>query len=400
MRFATRRVVLSKPLAKIMIPFDFHCPTRIAFGPGKLTDLGPLASGLGSTRALVVSDPGIVATGHTTRGIQSLQSAGLAVELFDRVEQNPTTANVDDGLAVAREFRPDVIIGLGGGSSMDCAKGVNFLYSCGGRMQNYWGEGKATGPLLPMIAVPTTAGTGSEAQSYALIADSKTHVKMACGDKRAAFRVAILDPELTLTQPPRVTALTGIDAIAHSIETYVTKRRNSLSLAFSREAWRHLAPNILRVIDDPNNLAARAAMQLGACLAGLAIENSMLGAAHALANPLTAAYGIAHGEAIALMLPHVIRHNGQHVAKWYRELADCDRNMGLGENAAEASERLAGFVVDVSRQAGLAAKLNECEIRRDDLPKLAAAAAQQWTGKFNPVELTNDDFLTFYEAAF
>ena len=120
---------------------------------------------------------------------------------------------------------------------MDCAKGINFLYSCGGRMQDYWGEGKATGPLLPMIAVPTTAGTGSETQSYALIADAKTHVKMACGDKRAAFRVAILDPELTLTQPPRVTALTGIDAIAHAIETYVTKRRNSLSLAFSREAW-------------------------------------------------------------------------------------------------------------------------------------------------------------------
>src|SRR6185295_2079352 len=161
-------------------------------------------------------------------------------------------------------------IGLGGGSSMDCAKGINFLYSCGGRMQDYWGEGKATGPLLPMVAVPTTAGTGSEAQSYALVADARTHAKMACGDKRAAFRVAILDPVLTLTQPPRVTALTGIDALAHALETYVTKRRNSFSLALSREAWRHLAPNLPRVLNDPNNLEARAAMQLGACLAGMA----------------------------------------------------------------------------------------------------------------------------------
>jgi alcohol dehydrogenase class IV len=383
-----------------MISFDFQCSTRIVFGPGKLAELGALTEGLGCKRALVVSDPGIVATGHTAHGIGSLESTGVTVELFDRVEQNPTTANVDEGLAVAKEFAPDLIVGLGGGSSMDCAKGINFLFSCGGRMQDYWGEGKATGPLLPMIAVPTTAGTGSEAQSYALISDVKTHAKMACGDKRAAFRIAILDPELTATMPPRITALTGIDAIAHAIETYVTKRRNSLSLAFSREAWRHLAPNMVRVIADPNDLAARAAMQLGACLAGLAIENSMLGAAHALANPLTAAYGIAHGEAIALMLPHVIRRNGQHVSAWYREIADSDRNMGFGANAGDAVEALAAFVVDVSRQAGLAATLNECKVSRAELPKLATAAAQQWTGKFNPIELGADDYLKLYEAAY
>src|ERR1043165_3359239 len=197
-----------------MIPFDFHCPTRIIFGPGRLEELGSIAAGLPATRALVVSDRGIVAAGHASRGVQSLEKSGISVTLFDRVEENPTTAHVGDGLAVAKEFRPDLIVGLGGGSSMDCAKGINFLYSCGGQMQDFRGESKATGPLLPMIAVPTTAGTGSETQSYALIADANTHVKMACGDKRAAFRVAILDPELTLTQPQRVSALTGIDALA------------------------------------------------------------------------------------------------------------------------------------------------------------------------------------------
>ena len=222
----------------------------------------------GAQRVLVVSDPGIVAAGHTPRGIASLVQAGLNVAVFDGVGENPTTAHVDAGLAVAKEFRPDLIVGLGGGSSMDCAKGINFLYSCGGRMSDYWGQGKATGPLLPMIAVPTTAGTGSETQSYALIADAETHVKMACGDKRAAFRAAILDPELTLTQPPRVTALTGIDAISHALETYVTKRRNPISLVFSREAWRHLAANFGRVLAEPRNLEARAEMQLGACAGG------------------------------------------------------------------------------------------------------------------------------------
>src|SRR4051812_5155076 len=380
-----------------MQSFDFHCPTRIIFGPGKLNDLGQSAASLGAKRALVVSDPGIIAAGHTTRGIKSLEKSGLSVSLFDRTEENPTTAHVDDGLRFAKEFRPDVIIGLGGGSSMDCAKGINFLYSCGGRMQDYWGEGKATGPLLPMIAVPTTAGTGSETQSYALIADAKTHVKMACGDKCATFRAAILDPELTLTQPPRVTALTGIDALAHALETYVTKRRNALSLSFSREAWRHLAANLPRVLNEPNDLAARCSMQLGACLAGLAIENSMLGAVHALANPLTATYGIVHGEAIALMLPHVIHRNGQVTEEWYRELSECGT---VRMNGRSSTEALANFIVDVCRVAGLPLKLSDHHVARNDLAKLARDATQQWTGKFNPVNLKYDDFLNLYEAAF
>jgi alcohol dehydrogenase len=266
-------------------------------------------------------------------------------------------------------------------------------------MQDYWGEGKATGPLLPMIAVPTTAGTGSEAQSYALISDARTRVKMACGDKRAAFRAAILDPELTLTQPPRVTALTGMDAISHAIETFVTKRRNPMSLAFSREAWRNLAPNFVRVLQDPRDLAARAQMQLGACLAGLAIENSMLGGAHALANPLTATFGIAHGQAIALVLPHVIRHNALQVADWYRELmlSDCGSDQVLSSD--HTGEGLATWVRSAARQAGLTGTLTESGVRREHLPQLAAQAAKQWTGTFNPVPLTEDDFRQLYEAA-
>ncbi len=382
-----------------MLPFDFQLPTRIVFGPGKLSELGEVAVSLGAKRALVVSDPGIVAAGHTPRGIASLEEAGIAVALFDGVAENPTTAHVDAGLAIAREFQPDLIVGIGGGSSMDCAKGINFLYSCGGRMSDYWGQGKATGPLMSMIAVPTTSGTGSETQSYALIADAETHVKMACGDKRAAFRAAILDPELTLTQPTRVTALTGIDAISHALETYVSKRRNPISLVFSREAWRHLAANFGRVLAEPENLEARAEMQLGAALAGLAIENSMLGAAHALANPLTATYGIVHGEAIALVLPHVIRHNGRTVSPWYGELVDGNDDIaGLSANGSPA-ETLAEFVAELTQQAGLARTLRDYGVPLKELPRLAAAATEQWTGTFNPVPMTSSDFQTLYEAA-
>ena len=272
----------------MMLPFDFQPATRIVFGPDALDRLGELAQELAARRALVVSDAGVIAAGHTPRGIEALAHAGIAAEVFGSVRVNPTTDDVAAGVERARTYTPDLLIGLGGGSSLDCAKGINFIHTNGGQMRDYWGVGKARHPMLPMIAVPTTAGTGSESQSFALISDAQTKEKMACGDKKAACRIALLDPKLTLTQPPRITALTGIDALAHALETYVTKRRNEISLVFSREAWRLLAGNLARVLEDPNDLNARAAMQLGASLAGLAIENSMLGAAHALANPLTA----------------------------------------------------------------------------------------------------------------
>src|SRR5580765_1611301 len=239
-----------------MIPFDYYPRTRIVFGPGKVAALGELAGELGARRVLIVSDPGIVAAGHAAKGIEALERADIDVRLFDGVGENPTTQHVDGGLKIAKRFEPELIVGLGGGSSMDCAKGINFLYSNGGQMRDYWGIGKAARPMLPMIAVPTTAGTGSETQSFALISDAKSHVKMACGDKKASFRIALLDPTLTVSQPSRVTALTGIDAIAHALETYVTKVRNPVSLAFSREAWLLLGENFARVIDDPANLDA------------------------------------------------------------------------------------------------------------------------------------------------
>jgi alcohol dehydrogenase len=383
-----------------MVPFDFHPRTRIVFGPGKVEALGELAGELGARRVIVVSDPGIIKAGHTALGIAALERAGITTSLFDGVSENPTTENVEAGTKLARRFEPELLVGIGGGSSMDCAKGINFIYSQGGRIQDYWGVGKATRPMLPMIAVPTTAGTGSETQSFALISDAETHVKMACGDKKAAFRVALLDPSLTVTQPPRVTALTGIDAVAHALETYVTRVRNPASLAFSREAWLLLAENFSHVLDDPNDLPARSGMQLGACFAGLAIENSMLGAAHALANPLTTHFGIPHGQAVGLALPHVIRFNGAEVGSWYRDLLECTAGANGFPAPQEGVEGLAEFVAALSRQAGLPERLEECDVPRQRLPQLAAEAATQWTGDFNPRKVGEAEFMTLYEAAY
>lgn len=383
-----------------MVPFDFQPQTRIVFGPGKIETLGELACELQAKRALVVSDRGVVAAGHTGRGIESLEKAGVAVRLFDSLHENPNTDDVSAGVKAAEEHRPDLIVGLGGGSSMDCAKGVNFIYTNGGEMKDYWGIGKATRPMLPMIAVPTTSGTGSETQSFALISDAKTHAKMACGDKKASCRIALLDPELTVTQPARVTALTGIDAISHALETFVTKKRNLVSLAFSREAWRLLGGNFARVLDHPGDLDARSAMQLGSCLAGLAIENSMLGATHSLANPLTAKYGIPHGQAIAVMLPHVVRFNGEAVGGWYRDLLGSSTDDNGLPPAEEGSDGLAAFLTRLAVKAGLATRLRDLEVEDSRLPDMAADAAKQWTATFNPRPVHAPELLAIYRAAY
>src|SRR5438309_5148165 len=291
--------------------FDYLPRTRIVFGVNSVERVGELARELGARIVLVVTDPGIVTAGHADRVEHILQSCGLGVVVFDQVRENPTTRDVDQCLAVAKAADIDTIVGLGGGSSMDTAKGCNFLLTNGGRIQDYSGVGKASKPMLPFIAIPTTAGTGSECQSAAVIADEHTHQKMACLDPKAAARVAVLDPALTVSQPPLVTAHTGIDAIAHAVETAVTKKRNNLSLMFSHESFKLTVPSFPRVLRNPKDLQARGRMLLGAALAGTAIENSMLGAALAAANPLTAHYGVVHGEAVGILLPHVIRFNAQ-----------------------------------------------------------------------------------------
>jgi alcohol dehydrogenase len=351
-----------------------------------LQRLGELTRELGGTRALIVSDPGIVKAGYPAQAVALLDEAGVAAEIFGDLHENPSTQDVDRCVAVAREFGADLLIGLGGGSSLDTAKGCNFLLTNGGRMADYWGTGKAKLPMLPSIAVPTTAGTGSECQSYALISDADTHAKMACGDPKAAAKIALLDPLLTVSQPHRVTVCTGIDALTHAIESAVTKKRNAFSLLYSREAFRLLNDGFPQVIADPGNVEARGQMLLGAAFAGLAIESSMLGAAHSCANPLTANFGIVHGEAVGLMMPHIIRYNGQDAASaaTYAELYAGD---------------LAARVEALLKLAQMPLNLSHYGVTEQNLPLLAAQAAKQWTAGFNPRAVDEAAFHGIYRGA-
>jgi alcohol dehydrogenase len=407
---------------------------RVLFGSGRVVELGPLAQevlradgaldrGLEGGEVLLVTDPGVREAGHAEVARQAVEKGGFRVHVFDGVAENPTTDDVRAGLDFALEAQKEtgeeirLIVAVGGGSAMDCAKGVNFLLTNGGCMEDYRGKDRAEKPMLPSLGVPTTAGTGSEAQSFALISRASDHVKMACGDAKARFHAAVLDPQLIATVPPGVAALTGLDAVSHAVESFVSRTANPVSRMYAREAWKRLErhlPGFLDTRRDGRPGAEEAAELLwGAHLAGAAIEQSMLGAAHALANPLTARHGVPHGAAVLLMLPWVVRFNGEAdpaveeeteaagggatVNEHYRELCEV---AGVPGTAGEPSEDLARRLEELRTAGGLPERLRDAGVSRKDLEDLARDAAEQWTARFNPRPVERTDLLRIYELAY
>ena len=369
-----------------MLPFDARPSPKILFGPGRLSELPGCLSSLGAKQVLIVTDPGIVAAGHIERAIAILTAVGIHTTVYQGSHINPTESDIESCRDFAHSINPDVIIGFGGGSSMDTAKGCNFLLHNPGRMADYKGYGLARHAMLPFIAIPTTAGTGSECQSYALVSHNETHEKMACGDPKALACIAILDPELTASQPHLVATLTALDALSHALESAVCTKRNPVSSHYSAEAFNLIASAIHPILAGTADADARGRMLLGAALAGSAIENSMLGAAHASANPLTARFNIPHGHAVTLMLPHVVRlnHSDPSIASIYQELGrTLDRPLinWLEETIAQAELPLPA-------------------IDPASIPTLADDASHQWTGGFNPIPLDAAAFASLYQSAF
>lgn len=356
--------------------------------------LAEFVAELDCSRPMIVTDKGIRSAGHLDRVLSILDAAGLKVIVFDEVKENPTNACMAACKAVAEEHYIDLLIGLGGGSSMDTAKGCNFLLNNGGQMNDYHGYGKAKEPFLPFVAIPTTSGTGSECQSYALVSDDATHVKMACGDFKALAKVALLDPDLTRSMPLRVAQLTGLDALAHALETAVCLSRNPVSNIHSMESFRLIASAIESVVDGSADDESRASMQLGAALAGLAIENSMLGATHATANPLTARFDVTHGHAVALTLPHVVRFN--RVDSEINEIYE--KYEALVPWNSKEERKMESWLGRIIAKAGLP-NLADLGVKGSDVESLSEAAEQQWTGRFNPRPVSKKEFEEIYQSA-
>ncbi|WP_425417720.1 iron-containing alcohol dehydrogenase [Oricola indica] len=385
-----------------MEPFIFNTTKSLVFRPGAAAELAQIAGSLVGGTCLFVTDPGLRGLGLCDPAIASLEKAGIKVTIFDRVEADPSLSTLMDAVKAGRENGVTGVVGFGGGSSLDIAKLSALLLGSGEEIDGAWGVGNAKGPRLPLVLVPTTAGTGSEVTPVSIITVGAEE-KRGVSSPVILPDIAVLDADLTLGLPPAITAATGVDAMVHAIEAYASKSANNnpLSKLLAREALRLLGANIETAVSNGRNVEARGAMLLGSMLAGQAFANSPVAAVHALAYPIGGTFHVPHGLSNALVLPHVLRFNAPAAASLYAEIAHdafphLDRETGDQALCADFIEELAGL----SKRLGMQARLREVSIPEDALPRMAAdAMLQQRLLVNNPRELSEADALTIYKAA-
>ena len=377
--------------------FSFHYGPRVRSGPGSATAAMDL---LPQGPVLFVTDSGLRSLGLTDRALAALEESGRAAIIFDAVEADPSAATVEAAVAAARSANAASVVGFGGGSPMDVAKTAAYLLGSGDALEDIYGVDRAEGERLPLILVPTTAGTGSEATPIAILTVGGAEKKGIVSPALYADW-AVLDADLTIGLPHAVTAATGIDAMVHAIEAFTSKRlKNPLSDALAREALRILSRNIRLACDEPENREARGQMLLGAHLAGVAFSNAPVAGVHALAYPLGGHFHVPHGLSNALMLPHVLGHNMGAAMELYADLA-IEVDPGLGSLGTQG--RAQGFVEalrQIAADTGLSPRLRDVGVDASHLDLLAAEAMKQERLLINnPCEITQSDARRLYEAA-
>ena len=385
-----------------MSDYLFSAVPDVLVGPEASKQLGDLAVSLGITRALIVTDRGIIQFGLLDSATNSLNASKVEYELYADVVADPPESVVMDAVTEGQAFNCDGVIGFGGGSSMDVAKLLAVLIKGEQSLSDIYGVDQITAGRLPLIQVPTTAGTGSEATMVSIITTGET-TKAGVVSRTLLADKIVLDASLTLGLPPHVTAATGIDAMVHAIEAYTSKRlKNSLSDMLAREALRLLAGNIVVAVKQGDNLDARGSMLLGAMLAGQAFANAPVAAVHALAYPLGGNYHIPHGLSNSLVLPHVIRFNGPSAGDLYKEIAPLIMpGKSLPDDALVVTEMLAEHFLSLAEDLGLQTSLSQMNVPEGDLPKLAEEAMlQQRLLINNPREVSVDDSLEIYRQAY
>ena len=384
-------------------PFRFHTAPSIIFEPGSATRLGEIAGSRLGKAILFVTDPGLRKLGLCDSALASLAAAHLTVTIYEQVEADPSRKTLEAAVAAGRDAQASGVIGFGGGSSLDVAKLAALLLGSNEDLDQVWGVGQAKGPRLPLILVPTTAGTGSEVTPVSIITVGEEE-KRGVSSPLLQPDIALLDPDLTLGLPPSITAATGIDAMVHAIEAYASTSANNnpLSKTLAREALRLLGANIERAVANGSDAGARSAMLLGSMLAGQAFANSPVAAVHALAYPIGGTFHVPHGLSNALVLPHVLRFNAPDAAHLYAEIAGDAFPELVDEPSTQG--RTAGFIealAALSKRLGLPQRLRDVGITEADLPKLASDAMKQ--GRLlvnNPRPVTESDALAIYKAAF
>ncbi len=379
----------------------FQAARKIIFGRGVLSELGNEISYLGKTRALVVSDPGVTRVGITGRLVTLLTDVGVQVEVFDRVEAEPRIEVAEECLSVARRLRSDLVVGIGGGSSLDVAKVAAGLFNSPGGVRDYLGVNLIRREGLPLIAIPTTAGTGSETTGIAILTDAEAGVKQGIVSTSLFPHLAIVDPELTVSLPPAVTAYTGIDALIHAVEAYLSVNASSISDALALQAINLISSSIRECYTNGSNISARGKMAEGSLLAGMAFANAGVGAVHAFSYPLGARYHLAHGLSNALMFIPVLSFNLDSVPDRMRQIGEV---MGLrldGATEKEAGEATIKAIATLLSDLGIPANLKEAGVREETLAAMASAVLEiKRLLNNNPRQIDYLDALAIYGEAF
>jgi alcohol dehydrogenase len=374
----------------LLSPFSFALPTRIEYGSGAVEKLADELDLIKARRVMLITDVRLASSGVLSRFTTHLASKRIAYDIFARVEANPKDYNVEEGAKKAAFDKPECLVAIGGGSPIDCAKAINVVAANGGQVRDFEGNGKIPGEVLPLIAIPTTAGSGSEVTFSAVVTDSREHFKFSIKDPKIAPRVALVDPEMTLSMPAALTAATGMDALTHAIEAYTAKAAEPLSDAVALYAVELITTHLRTAVSDGQNVEARSGMLLGSLLAAIAFSHSDVAAVHCIAEALGGQYDLPHGVCNAVTLPAIMAFNLNYCVDRYARIALA---MGLGDGRVESRARQA--VAEVKKLAAdiHLPEFRQLGIKESDFEKLANDSVANGSNRDNPRPMEKGDYL-------
>ncbi|WP_107852961.1 L-threonine dehydrogenase [Oceanimonas marisflavi] len=378
----------------------FFMPSVNLIGDGALEQAVNQVSESGFRHALIVTDRPLVELGYAGQLQQALAARDIQASIFDGVQANPTTGNVEAGLAMLQQKQCDFVISLGGGSPHDCAKAIALVASNGGDIRDYEGVDQSAKPQLPLVAINTTAGTASEITRFCIITDERTHIKMAIVDKHVTPVLSVNDPFLMKNMPASLTAATGMDALTHAVEAYVSTAANPITDACAIKAITLISRNLARVVANGADMEARNNMAYAQLLAGMAFNNASLGYVHAMAHQLGGFYDLPHGVCNAVLLPHVQRFNSRVAAARLAEVAAALGEEVQGLTEQQGADRCIAAIERLAREVGIPAGLSELKVKESDFAELARNAMKDACGLTNPVQPSHDEVVGIFKAAF
>ncbi|WCP68937.1 L-threonine dehydrogenase [Vibrio tubiashii] len=377
----------------------FFIPTVNLMGAGCLKDAADSIQSQGFKKGLIVTDKILSQIGMVKQVQDMLSERDVETVVFDGTQPNPTISNVNDGLTLLADNECDFVISLGGGSPHDCAKGIALVAANGGKIGDYEGVDQSAKPMLPLIAINTTAGTASEMTRFCIITDEERHIKMAIVDKHTTPLISVNDPELMLAKPASLTAATGMDALTHAVEAYVSIAATPITDAVAIKAIELIQAHLRKAVENGDDIEAREQMAYAQFMAGMAFNNASLGYVHAMAHQLGGFYDLPHGVCNAILLPHVQRYNAQVCPERLRDVA---KAMGVeveGLNAEQGAEAAIDAIVALAKDVGIPAGIQELGAKSEDIPVLADNALKDACGFTNPKQATHEEISAIFEAA-